>query len=134
MMLPMSIPDMEELKMEMPLDRLVRAVARVRRQKARRWPQSVRRAVVKHAVHGRADRRTWADIANELGMNEETLRRWARPAVSMVAMTALAPVEVVDVSAPAAVPILTLTLTTPAGYRIDGLDVAGVSALLQVLT
>jgi transposase-like protein len=133
-MLLLSIPDVEQLQMEMPLDRLVRAVARLRRQKARRWPQSVRRAVVKHAVQGRADRRTWADIADELGMNQETVRRWALLSVGAEGATVLAPVEVVQVPAPATVAFPgSLSLLSPSGYRVDGLDVASAAALLRAL-
>ena len=121
--------------MTMTPDRLVRAVARLRRQKARRWPRSVRRAVIDHAVAGRVAGRTWAAIAEELGMSPETLRRWASPEVAKSQGTALAPVEVVQVAAPHPDPTLVppLTLTSPAGYRVDGLDFDTTLALLRVL-
>ena len=120
--------------MDKPPEKLLATIKRMRRRNARRWPEWLRRDVLAFAMRGRAERRTWCQIADDLGMSSQTVRRWCLLAAPVAAPVTLAPVEVVHLSRPAAEPVLTLSLTTPAGYRIDGLDVARVSALLRSLT
>lgn len=117
-----------------PSENLLRTIARLRRKNAHRWPPWVRREVLAHAAEGRAANRGWREIADDLGMTGQTLRRWALGDRRPGRATALAPVEVVHARAPFANSGLQLlTLTSPTGYRVDGLDATTTAALLRAL-
>ncbi len=66
-------------------------------------------------------------IASALGLHPQTIRTWIADAAPV---TALVPVEVV---AEAPRPIAALRVVSPAGYRVEGLTLDEVAALLRVL-
>ena len=83
-----------------------------------------------YARAGLAQGRSLMSSATALGVSEPTLRVWMGHAARSASRT-LRPVVVT----PAVEPSRTsrLTLITPAGYRVRGLDVASAAALLRVL-
>ena len=98
-----------------------------------RWrcPIPLRERVVAYAreqmeVHDRSQ----LSVARELGLSESGLGRWMRR--SGEPSGRFRPVEVVDsVSGP--FPSSSLVLVTPQGYRVEGLSLAAVAALLPRL-
>jgi len=119
--------------MEMTAERF-RAEA-VRRRGAQRrgappYSSEQRAFATGYARAGLAQGRSMVASATDLGISEPTLRAW---------MVAAAPSPGAGlrrvVVAPAAEPSSSsrLTLITPAGYRVRGLDVASAAALLRVL-
>ncbi len=118
-----------------PSEKLLQTIARMRAKRARRCPPWVRREVFAYAEQGRAAKRAWSAIADDLGMTALTLQRWVLGTRRPGQVTALAPVEVVAVRALAVEPppSLALTLTSPGGYRVEGLDAAAVTAVLRAL-
>lgn len=120
--------------MDKPSEKLREAIARLRHRHARRWPPGVRRQALEYAGLCRKQGRPWREVADQLGMNPETLRRWSMGYRPPIATTALTPVEVVEVRAPVAqCAPPALTLTSPSGYRVDGLDVPSAASLLRAL-
>lgn len=116
-----------------------RAVAAVRSLGARgrttRIPPEVRRVVLAYADAARRGGRAWRDIAGVVGVSAAALHNWRnedpaprdrRPAARRL----LAPVVVRDDVARSA---RLLTLVTPAGHRIEGLDIAGAAELVRRL-
>jgi len=76
----------------------------------------------------------WWRIAEEVGLSETALRRW-REENSAGDAVALLPVEVIgdECAAAAAEPaqrISVMTLVSPGGYRVEGLGVEQLAALL----
>jgi hypothetical protein len=67
-------------------------------------------------------------VAAEIGMRFETVRRWAA-AVALPA-TRLLPVRVIDEMRAAE---RTLTIIAPSGHRIEGLQLAEAVAILRAL-
>ncbi len=68
-------------------------------------------------------------VARELGVKRHTLLAWAAGPTGAAAMPGFVPVRVVADGARA----LPLVVYGPGGLRIEGLDVAGVIALLRGL-
>ena len=120
--------------MNKPSVRLLTTIRRMRQRNARRWPEWVRREVLAYAAQCRAERRTWAQVADDLGMSHQTLRRWCLAAEQASCAVALAPVEVMVATESPLPPARLLSLTSPAGYRVDGLDVAAAASLLRALS
>jgi len=85
-----------------------------------------------YARRERAAWRSWAAIAEHLGVAEETVRRWCS---GRQRKRAVVPVEIVeamgqqtrDTSAHG------LAVVSPAGYRVEGLDVDVAARLLRAL-
>ena len=67
----------------------------------------------------------WCDLAREIGVPAETLKRWAAP---RLASSTLRLVEVID-----APPIGTVTLVSPTGLRIEGVAIVDAIAILRGL-
>lgn len=67
----------------------------------------------------------WCDLAREIDVSAETLKRWATPR-----STALGVREVEVIDAP---PAGTVTLVSPTGLRIEGVAIADAIALLRGL-
>lgn len=73
----------------------------------------------------------WCDLAREIGVSEETLKRWATPrGTSTSTSPALRMREVHVIDAP---PLGTVTLVSAAGLRIEGVAIADAIALLRGL-
>ena len=69
-----------------------------------------------------------ARLATELAMSSATLGRWLKAAPAAAPVTALVPVEIVpDASA------ATLSIISPSGYELRGLDVAQAVEVLRRL-
>lgn len=69
----------------------------------------------------------WCDLAREIGVSEETLKRWATPRSTSTALR-MREVHVID-----APPVGTVTLVSAAGLRIEGVAIADAIALLRGL-
>ena len=99
------------------------------------YPDHVRREVLRHVRPLRDAGRSLASLADEVGLPAPTLGRWLA-GEKRDDQPGFVPVLVHDASLAEATrsPGLgTLTLVTPAGYRVEGLDVDGLRALLPVL-
>lgn len=107
-------------------------------------PAEVRRQVVELAREERAAGRTVRQLAHALGVHESTVCRWAREAAvakpstswpesgfSVVTVAASSPPEPRPESSPR---VAALRLVHPSGLVVEGLDVAGVAALLARLS
>jgi hypothetical protein len=91
-----------------------------------RYPSALRSAILGHVRKRRARGEPLAAIGRDLGLNAFTLQRWLDGDRS----PGFRPVEVAaDAVAAAPGPVV----VTLGGLRIEGLDVAGVAALLRAL-
>ena len=104
---------------------LQRRVAKHRGSGAVRFPTKLREQVATWVARRREHGAWWSEIAREVGVPEQTLKRWSTPR-SVAA--ALLPVEVID-----APPIGAVTLVTPTGIRIEGVSIADAIAMLRGL-
>lgn len=93
------------------------------------YPPELRALGVKHLKERRAQGATQREVANELGIANDTLRKWSRGRERV--RSAVRPVRIATSSATTAP---SLVVHGPAGIRIEGLDVATVAALLKVLS
>jgi len=103
---------------------LRRDLARVETGRGRRYPAELRARVVTWAQRRRAAGARWEEVKRELGQQFDTVRRWC---VDHGETKALVPVRVVATQ----VPSRTLSVVSPAGFRIDGLSAAEAAALLR---
>ena len=110
---------------------LRQAIERHRGDK-RRWrcPEELRLEVVAYAHEQSRGGKTQVQVAAEVGVSETSLQRWvAADRVGSGEPASLRTVKVIDpLSSKRA-----LTLVTPHGYRIEGLDVENAARLLQAL-
>lgn len=92
------------------------------------YPPAVRTRVRAYVAARRAAGGTPTSIATELGLSRQSVMGWtaAEPGAAV-----FVPVEVVLDPRPAAPPAL--VLVSPRGYRVEGLDVAAIGALLERL-
>jgi transposase-like protein len=87
----------------------------------------VREAALAVVHAGLAEGRSLADLAREMKMSAETLRRWlARERGLFRAVQVTDPVRSVG-------PGAGLVLQTATGHRVEGLDLPGVLTLLEAL-
>jgi len=93
--------------------------------RGKRYDVALKSRVVAFAQAQRAQLRSWAQIATELDLRFETLRRWCTRSPSPRAMR-----RVEIVSEPSA---RTLSLVSLSGVRIEGVTVAEAVALLRAL-
>jgi hypothetical protein len=103
---------------------LRRDLGRVETGRGRRYPAELRARVVTWARGRRAAGASWEELKRELGQQFDTVRRWC---VDGGETKALVPVRVVATK----VPSRTLSVVSPAGFRIDGLTPAEAAALLR---
>ena len=103
---------------------LRRDLGRVETGRGRRYPRELRARVVGWARGRRAAGASWEEIKRELGQQFDTVRRWCLDGAEP---KALVPVRVVATSTPAR----TLSVVSPAGFRIDGLTPSEAAALLR---
>lgn len=92
------------------------------------YPAHVRTAVVTAASELRKAGWTPTRLARELGLAATTLGLWLREPAALT----FRPVTVVPTVPPLA-PTRTLTLVTPGGWRVEGLDVDSAALLLARL-
>jgi hypothetical protein len=96
------------------------------RHRGARIPPRLRAEIIAHARAWRAAGAPMRTIAAALGGAPESIRRWTQPTPPVPA--GLIPVQVVaDRPAGGATP---LTLVSPRGFRVEGLGLADVGALL----
>ena len=98
------------------------------RRRGRRYPPEIRQRVGAAATRRRREGASWELIGRELGIPHETVLRLAA-VVGGEEVGAFKRVEVSVGSSSTA----SLSLTTPSGHRVDGLDVDGVAELLRRL-
>ena len=108
------------------------------RELGKRWrcPARLRLRIVAYALQCREHGEAVADIAGRLGLVESTLGRWLRRERAEERVAAFRPVSIVPVApAPgdAGSGAARLTLVTPGGYRVEGLDVESAAYLLRVM-
>lgn len=96
--------------------------------RGRRYPQSLQRLAVQywHAAH--RDGRALRHAAADLGVSDATLQRWAEEKPADPVLGTMREVFVKDPTG-----LQRLSVVTPDGYRIEGLDVPAVSHLLRTL-
>ena len=104
----------------------------------KRWrcPAKLRLRIIAYARTCRERGEAVADIAGRLGLVESTLGRWLRRERAEERAAGFRPVSIVPV-----LPVpgegcgeaTGLTLVTPGGYRVEGLDVESAAYLLRVM-
>ena len=106
---------------------LRRRIARLKRRRPGfRFSAQLRTRISAWVVEHRERGVWWCDLAREIGVPAETLKRWAAPRVDGGAV--MLPVDVID-----APPFGTVTLVSPTGLRIEGVAIADAIAILQGL-
>ena len=102
----------------------------------KRWrcPAGLKSRIVSYARVCRERGEPLLDISNRLGLVESTLARWLRTDRKELA-AGFRPVSIVAADEHHEVETKSgaLRLTTPAGYRIDGLDAQTLAFLLRVV-
>ncbi len=109
---------------------LKRELLRGERGRGKRYPNELRGRVVAWAQGRRQTGVSWVDIAQELGVGLDTVRRWCvstKPVV--VASRSLLPVRIVESPAEPA----RLVLVSPNGFRVEGLTLTEAASLLKAL-
>jgi hypothetical protein len=109
--------------------RIVRAVAALGpRGRTSRVPEGVRAEIAAYAHSRRVDGASWGAIAEEIGFSVTAVQNWAAaPARRMLLPVAVRPEPAGSVAPPV------LVLITPAGLRVEGLDVSTTVALVRAL-
>ena len=109
--------------------RLRRELAKHERGRGKRYPEELKRQIVEHASARRELGALYEETAKELGLRLETLRQWCRPrAASPTRASLLVPVEVV-----AEVQRGGISIVSPSGFRLEGLEPAEAVAALRAL-
>ena len=95
-----------------------------------RYPKDLQDAVVTYARRRRSEGAKIMALCRELGLHYKTLHKWLRSEQEI-----FLPVKVKDaIGLPKSVPMTgTPALTTPRGYRVDGLHVEEILFLLHHL-
>ena len=100
----------------------------------RRWPEDLKAAIMAYAARRRTEGESDNAIAQRLGLYQSTLSRWRREAER--AGERFRPVAIVpslEAETLLASPAGSLQLITPAGYRVEGLDLDTLVTLLRSL-
>jgi hypothetical protein len=116
----------------------------VRRRGARRrgappYTAEQKRFAITYARAGQREGRSITSSSKALGLGEPTLRDWMASEASLAVQASAAPSALRSVvvkpepSRAESASTMGLTLITPAGYRVRGLDVSSAAALLKVL-
>ena len=98
-----------------------------------RCPGGLRGRVVAFALRRYGEGVSWREVAEELGVGRSTLMRWVRVEREEGARGDLVPVVVRGAMPGAGVGSRGLTLVSPGGYRLEGLDLASAVRLLEEL-
>ena len=102
----------------------IRRALRARRKQ--RYSPELKTQIIAYVAARRAAGDSQSTVSAALGVKWSTLRRW----LSRTSSTALVPVQVREVAAWTSP---TLSLVTPSGYRLDGLDAREAVALFRSL-
>jgi hypothetical protein len=118
--------------MDHALRSLRRGIGRIDRKRGRgRWyPTALRRRIAAWTRRRRDGGASWREIADDVGVSAESLRRWASTEIVVAPAPALVPIEVV---ADTSEYERGVRLITAAGHRIEGLTISDVIAVVRVL-
>jgi hypothetical protein len=105
---------------------VVEEVSAHRPERGKRYAPELRARILLFAEARRDEGTSWEAIAAELGMSTETLRGWREADAG--ASRAMVPVRVVDETLPRGV-----SITSPSGYRIEGLTLQDATRVLREL-
>lgn len=108
---------------------LKREISRGERGRGKRYPAELRGRVAAWAQGRREAGASWVDVAQELGLGLDTVRRWCVPKKPAVTSRSLLPVRVVESPAEPA----RLILVSPNGFRVEGLTLTEAASLLKAL-
>jgi len=117
--------------MDRELTSLRRDLIHIERGRGRRYPAALRDRIMRWTLARRSRGASWQDIAAELEIAVETLKRWT--AIGDAAETALVPVEVVTDVPGIGDGDREFRLVTRAGHRIEGLRLADVIEIVRVV-
>ncbi len=106
--------------------KLRRELLRLETGRGKQYPAELRQRVVTWAARRHEQGASWETIKAELGQKFDTVPRWCLLAQSS---RALVPVHVVPASAASR----TVSVVSPAGFRVDGLAITEAAALLREL-
>ena len=128
---------MESESLESVCERLRQEVAaELKTGPGKRWrcPAGLKSRIVSYARVWRERGEPLLDISNRLGLVESTLARWLRADRKELA-AGFRPVSIVAAEEhhQSETIAVALRLTTPAGYRVDGLDAQTLAFLLRVV-
>jgi hypothetical protein len=118
--------------MDRELTNLRRELSHIERGRGRRYPAALRDRVAHWACARRGSRASWQDIAAELEIAVETIKRWVTLGGDAAA-TALIPVEVVTEAPRVGDDNREFRLVTREGHRVEGLRLADVIEIVRVL-
>jgi len=94
--------------------------------RGKRYTPKLKARIIEFGHSRRAEGASWAQIAEDLGVAFETVRRWC--SVDVESPRAMVPVQVV-----AEPSVRTVSIVSAAGYRIEGLALHEAVALLREL-
>lgn len=97
--------------------------------RGQKFPESLRRRGGAFALAERRAGRSFAWIAQALGVSEQTVRRWVRDGVGKASFV---PVEVAEDDERAET-VCSPTIVSPKGYRVIGLSLGELARLLREL-
>jgi hypothetical protein len=106
-----------------PSQSLLRSLSAHQPGRGKLYPPDTQARVVEFAQRRRAEGVSWNQIAGELGMRFETVRRWCARAPTMRA------VEVVAETRPSGA----VSVLSPSGYRLEGLTLEEAVTVLRAL-
>jgi len=100
------------------------------------YSSAVRARVVRYVRPRRASGQTWTALSLEVGLSTTTLIQWCRDEQDEPQAEAptFLPVHIAPTPPPPAPAPVRLSLTSPNGWRVDGLDLASLAQLLPVLS
>jgi orotate phosphoribosyltransferase-like protein len=104
------------------------AVSRHEPGRGKRYPEALERRVVEYARARRARGASWSQLASELGLRYETVRRWVERGNKSKGEPKMRAVAVVPEHAGA-----TISIVTPSGVRVEGITLDDAMALLRAL-
>jgi transposase-like protein len=104
-----------------------RELDRHHKGRGKRYPGELRERASAYCRERRLAGRSYKAIASELGLCLETVRRWCLAATDTRRSSALVPVEVVSG------PVAPITIVSPSGFRLEGLELDEAVAALRAL-
>lgn len=108
-----------------------------RRGRGKAYPRSLQITAASYFRAKRAQGASQRDIGEELGIHEDTLRRWASalsdaPPLESTPPSDFAPVEILDAAPPR--PRGAILVRGPGGLLIEGLDIDSLAELVRRLS